>query len=136
MPTINIKGQDFPFVESDVINFSEGLVGLPELRRAVLVPLADCEPFCWLASPDDEKTRFIVVNPNEIFEDYKPFAFAGDESRDATLVIVKVCSDWRRTTVNLRAPIFVDSASRDARQVVLTDSDYRLSEELPTSDDE
>jgi flagellar assembly factor FliW len=132
MPTINIKGKEFNYSDADVISFTEGLVGLPELRRAVLVPLPEFEPFCWLASADDEKTRFIVVNPHEIYADYRPHEFTSDaQPETATLAIVKVCSDWRKTTVNLRAPIFVDAGTKRGSQIVLSESPYRLSEEIP-----
>ncbi len=132
MPSINIKEQEYSYSEDEIIDFTEGLVGMPEMRRAVLVPLPDFEPFCWLASMEVENMRFIVVNPAEIFADYKPSEFAIlNESETITLVIVKVSSDWRKTTVNLRAPIFINKESNRGVQLVLTDSPYRLSESLP-----
>lgn len=132
MPSINIKGQKFCYRDDEIINFTEGLVGLPEMRRAVLIPLDEFEPFCWLASMDDEQTRFIVVDPHEIFADYNPADFAVfNETATKTLVIVKISSDWRKTTVNLRAPIFIDPESNRGVQVVLNESPYKLSETLP-----
>lgn len=102
------------------------------MRRAVLIPIAEFKPFCWLASMEDEKARFIVVNPHEIFTDYNPSDFAVlKESETKTLVIVKVSSDWQKTTVNLRAPIFINTESNRGVQLVLTESPYRLSEILP-----
>ncbi len=132
MPTINIKGQEYSYCDEDIINFTEGLVGLPEMRRAVLIPIAGYEPFCWLASMEDEKNRFIVVNPFEIFSDYNPSDFIIlNENETRTLVIVKINSDWQKTTVNLRAPILINSGSNRGVQLVLTESPYRLSENLP-----
>src|ERR1044071_4727273 len=104
MPSITIKGQKYSYLDDEIIHFTEGLVGLPEMRRAVLIPLPEYEPFFWLASMDDERNRFIVIDPHEIFSDYKPAEFAVlDESDTNTLVIVKISSDWQKTTVNLRA---------------------------------
>ena len=132
MPTINIKEQEYSYCDEEIIHFNEGLVGLPEMRRAVLIPIAEFEPFCWLASMEDEKTRFIVVNPDEIFSDYDPSEFVIlNENETKTLVIVKINSDWQKTTVNLRAPILINSLSNRGVQLVLTDSPYRLSENLP-----
>jgi len=134
MPSINIKGQEYKYLDDEILNFTEGLVGLPELRRAVLIRLPEYEPFCWLASLDDEKTRFIVVNPHEIFADYKPSDFAIlNETETQTLVIVKISSDWQKTTVNLRAPIFINKFSNRGVQIVLSESPYRLSESLPNN---
>ncbi|MBS1792359.1 MAG: flagellar assembly protein FliW [Acidobacteria bacterium] len=132
MPSITIKGYDYEYHDEEIIDFNEGLIGLPEMRHAVLIPLPDYRPFCWLASMDDEKTRFIVVNPYEIFDDYSPAEYAIlNESETDVLAIVKIHSDWHKTTINLRAPIFINRASNRGVQLVLTESPYRLSESLP-----
>lgn len=125
MITINTK--EYAYAEKDVINLPEGLIGLPEMRRAALIPLAEFQPFCWLASLDDEKNRFIVVNPREIFSDFETAENADLE----TLAIVKLSSDWEKTTVNLRAPIFFDAQTKRAAQIVLSESSYELAETLP-----
>ena len=131
MSSITIKGEEFSYREDEIISFNEGLIGLSDMRQAVLVPLPDCEPFCWLASLDDERFRFVVVNPNEIFADYNPAEFVVlNESETKILAIVKVSSDWQKTTVNLRAPILINTESNRAVQMVLTESDYQLSETL------
>ncbi len=129
---INIQGTDYSYDEQNVINFSEGLIGFPEMRRAVLIPLAEYEPFCWLASLDDEKIRFVVVNPQQIFADYQP-DFESVEAEMQTLAIVKISSDWRKTTVNLRAPIFFGSRTRRAEQVILSSNNYKHAEFLPNN---
>ena len=132
MPSITIKGENFSYREDEIISFNEGLIGLPDLRRAVLIPLSGCEPFCWLASPDDERFRFIVVNPNEIFADYNPANFVVlNELETKVLAIVKVSSDWQKTTINLRAPILINTESNRAVQMVLSESPYGLAEALP-----
>lgn len=132
MSAIIIKGQEYSYEEKDIINFSEGLIGLPNIRRAVLVPLIDCEPFFWLASMEDEKYRFVVVNPHEIFPDYNPSEFVVlNEYETKVLVIVKVSSDWQKTTINLRAPILINGESNRGVQMVLSESPYKLAEALP-----
>jgi len=70
MPTISIKENNYSYTEDDVVNFAEGLVGLPKMRDAVFIALPDYKPFYWLASLSDENTRFIVVDPNEMFADF------------------------------------------------------------------
>jgi flagellar assembly factor FliW len=132
MPSITIKGEVFSYSENEIINFNEGLIGLPHIRRAVLIPLPDCEPFYWLASMDDEKFRFVVVNPHEIFPEYNPSEFViFNDSQTKILAIVKVSSDWQKTTVNLRAPILINKESNRGLQMVLSESPYHLEETLP-----
>lgn len=124
---IKINSKEYAYDEQAIINFSEGLIGFPEMRRAALIPLEEFAPFCWLASLDDEKSRFIVVNPREIYNDFET-----SENADLNaLAIVKISSDWEKTTVNLRAPIFFDTETKRAAQVVLSESSYQLAESLP-----
>jgi flagellar assembly factor FliW len=132
MSIVTIKGKEYFYDETEVLHFAEGLIGLPEMRRAVLIPLEEYEPFCWLASLDDERNRFIVVNPQEIFADYQPQAPAVLNREELkTFTIVTISSDWTQTTINLRAPIFIDARAKRGVQSILTDTSYRLAEALP-----
>lgn len=137
MPTIVINQKEYFYNESEIINFAEGLIGMPKLRRAALIPLDEFQPFCWLASIDDEESRFIVVNPNAVFGEYQPqmpeefVSQIDEETKLETLTIVKISSDWKKTTVNLRAPIFVNRKTKRGVQYILTESNYTLAESLP-----
>ena len=138
MSTIKINGKDYSYGDSEILHFVEGLIGLPKMRRAVLIPLPEYDPFCWLASLEDEKNRFIVVNPYFIFEDYNPELFTEsdppddfDPSRIKVFSIVKISSDWKQTTINLRSPILIDSETRKGVQLILSGSPYKLTESLP-----
>lgn len=128
MPKVSIFGKEYSYDESEIVSFGEGLIGLPEMRRAALIPLADYEPFFWLASLDDEKNRFIVVEPQRIFSDYQPEI---PNPTTTILTIVRISSEWEKTTVNLRAPIFIDEETKRGKQFVLTDSNYELAETIP-----
>lgn len=132
MSSINIKGTSHSYNEAEVITFAEGLIGLPQIRRAVVVSMDEFKPFCWLAPLDNDQTRFVVVNPHEIFEGYEPGQYKPQlADRDNTYAIVTVGSDWRQTTINLRAPIVVDPATKIASQQILSDSPYHFAETLP-----
>lgn len=138
MSKVSILGKDYYYNESEIINFSEGLIGLPEMRRAALIPMTEFEPFYWLASLDDEKTRFIVVNPQRIFNKYQPGVpkelreiSETSISSQTILTIVKISSEWEKTTVNLRAPIFINEETKHGTQCVLNDSSYQLAELIP-----
>lgn len=135
MPKVSIFGKEYFYAEAEVVSFAEGLIGFPGMRRAALIPLPEYEPFFWLASLDDEKTRFIVVNPHRIFGDYQPQIPPQlneiSDSAQTVLTIVKISSEWQNTTVNLRAPIFINEETKRGAQFVLTDSNYNLAETLP-----
>lgn len=138
MPIITVQKTEYSYNNSDVLSFDEGLIGLPEMRRAVLLQLPDFEPFCWLAALDNPDKRFLVVNPHQIFSNYQanvPGEIAlhleANASAPNVLAIVKLSSDWTKTTVNLRAPIFVNQTTKLAAQAVLSNTNYRLDESLP-----
>lgn len=139
MSMIDINGRNYRYTDADVLNFIEGLIGLPKMRRAALIPLPEYEPFCWLASLGEDKTRFVVVDPRRIFSDYEPEILKELEKTGAgagvekirLFAIVKISSDWRQTTVNLRSPIFFDPATGKAVQTILTESSYKPAESLP-----
>lgn len=139
MPKIAVQKTDYSYEEKDVIVFDEGLIGLPDLRRAVLLNLPDYQPFCWLAALDNPETQFLVANPHEIFSSYQSYIPAeiasliepNSQQQPEILVIVKISSDWTKTTINLRAPIFVNLETKRAAQAVLSGTNYRLDEKLP-----
>lgn len=130
MSTITIKGDQVPYEDDQVITFAEGLIGMPDMRRAVLVPMAEFEPFCWLASIENEKNRFIVVDPNAIFAAYEPFSNDEASAGLQTLAIVKISSDWAKTTVNLRAPLVINRDTQKGAQVILSDTNYQFAESV------
>ena len=132
MQKITINRKDYYYDQAQVISFSEGLIGMPEMRRAVLIEMNEFEPFCWLASLENENMRFVVVDPDKIFDGYKPFeGKVINEDNVQTLAIVKVSSDWEKTTFNLRAPIVIDPATNSGSQIILSESEYQFAESLP-----
>ncbi len=137
MPKISIRENNYSYAEDDVVNFAEGLVGLPNMRKAVFIALPDYNPFYWLASLSDEETRFIVVNPNEMYTDFSLPKLPELETLsildqpNSVLSIVKISSDWKKTTVNLRAPILLNWKTKKGVQVILSDNKYQLAEPLP-----
>jgi flagellar assembly factor FliW len=138
MPTIRIQGTELSYTEADIITFDEGMIGLPRLRRMVLVSQSDITPFLWLFSLDDPEVVFLVIEPHALFPDYAPrlpaslpshLGVAEDEA-PLVLAIVLIAADWTQSTINLRAPIIVAPGRMRGAQVVLTESAYRVAEPL------
>ena len=123
MKSISIRENEYQYSDADVINFSEGLVGLPHMQHAVLIPIEGNEPFYWLAS-DAGPERFVVIDPTVVFSNYDPIPGT------KPMALVTVSSDWKKTTVNLRAPIIIDENAGTGRQVLLSDSDYEFAHSL------
>jgi flagellar assembly factor FliW len=131
MSTVKVHNTELSYEPSDIITFNEGLIGLPGLRRMVLVRQSGMEPFLWLASLDVQGMAFLVVEPHSLFPRYSALnAEVGEQP--LLLALVKLENEWTKTTVNLRAPLVVNPMTRRGLQIVLSDSNYSLAERLPS----
>ena len=132
MTIVRIHGAELNCEAPDVIEFEEGLIGMPRLRRMVLVRQQGLEPLLWLVPQDDPEAAFLVIDPRQVFEGYDPPAPRGWEGeRCLVLSTVRVAPDWRATTINLRAPVFVSPSRMRGLQCLLGDGRFRYDEPLP-----
>jgi flagellar assembly factor FliW len=138
MPAIKIQGTEIEFEEKDVITFSEGLVGFPQLKRMVIVRQDTIEPFMWLASLDHAELAFVVVEIGSVFNtspalpaDANLTSLLEADEKPVALAIVLIDSDWQKCTVNLRAPIFVSARAMAGAQIILADERFSVREQLP-----
>ena len=56
----------------DVVTFSDGLIGLPDLKEFVIVQHREDSPFRWMQSLDDPAVAFLVVDPGFYAMNYSP----------------------------------------------------------------
>ena len=136
MPKVQIQSTDIEYADADVITFEEGLVGLPSLRRLVVVSQPEILPFLWLAAVDESETAFLVLEPHSHCPGYAPAVPAevrlriglrsGEEP--LLLTIARIMPDWQDSTLNLRAPLVIAPSSMRGTQLVLSDSQYQLNE--------
>ena len=116
--------------EIPVLELVEPMPGFPDQRRFTLVRLDDAGVLCALCSLDDPDLRFLVVPPAVFFDDYFPVisdetvTALGIESPDDVLVLAVVNPGESATsaTVNLLAPVLVNTGNRRAAQVILDDA--------------
>jgi flagellar assembly factor FliW len=130
MPTVKVHNTELSYEPSDILTFDEGLIGLPGLCQMVLVRQSSIEPFLWLASLDVQGMAFLVVEPHALFPDYSALKTEEGEG-PLLLALVKLESEWAKTTVNLRAPLIINPTTKRGLQIVLSDSNYSLAESLP-----
>lgn len=116
--------------ESRIITFPEGIIGFEDKKKyALLSPLGDEVFPMWLQSVDAKEPCFVVYDPMEIYGDYK-FGISDEEqellridenSPYRCLAVAIVPEDYRKTTINLRCPIVVNTKDRIAAQIILTE---------------
>lgn len=140
MQTIRVQGTDLAYEEKDILRFDEGLIGMPQLRRMVLIHYSEIAPLLLLCSLDQPDVTFLVLEANVHFPAYGPRFSAhlrtqlglAEEEAPVLLTTVTIAPEWTASTVNLRAPLVIAPTSMRGAQVVLTDSRYELAEPLPT----
>jgi flagellar assembly factor FliW len=116
-----------------VIDLPDGLIGFERCRRFVVVTQEESSPFRWLQSLDDGAVAFPVIDPWQFKPDYAPTISDTDaqqlglsaETPKLTFAIVTVPkSDPHAMTANLLGPIVINAATRQGRQVIVTDEHY------------
>lgn len=118
--------------EDAVYSFPEPIPGFPEARRYAVLKDDRVVPFQWLQCLEPGGPSFLVVDPLLFIPDYLVEVTAEEirpidlEKIDTgfVLVVLTVPADPRAMTANLRAPLIFNPASRLARQLILTRSDY------------
>lgn len=115
--------------EDRMLEFPDGLVGFPALKRFLEIEDESSAPFRWLQSLDEADLAYVAVEPKWVMPDYQivlpPLAAIGLEISQpddmSVLVIVTIPEDPREMTANLRGPLVFNAASRKGAQLVLDD---------------
>lgn len=124
--------------QNEVIWMARPLLGFEKLTRFCLIEREEFLPFSWLQSVDDPATVFIVVNP-AIFNDHYRIEINPNEVAEIdptspelieTYVIASVPEDWRRMTVNMQAPLLINTVNNKAKQLVLMNSEYKVQQNV------
>jgi flagellar assembly factor FliW len=118
-----------------VLTFAEPLPGFPGHFDYVLVPAESGGHVFWLQSVAPAGPRFLAVPAEGFFPDYAP-SLPGpacvelgldDPDQAHLLCLVTVPQgDVASATANLRAPVVVNPATSQARQVVLHDGRHPI----------
>lgn len=121
-----------------VIELVHPMPGFPDDERFALVRLDDDGVLHGFRSLDSDGLQFVVMRPTPFYPDYAPeigddvVEDLGISSTDDVLVllVVRAGTTLAETTVNLRAPLVVNTATRRASQVILDDVELPLAAPL------
>ncbi|MEX1107066.1 MAG: flagellar assembly protein FliW [Ilumatobacteraceae bacterium] len=127
--------------DDDAFAVPNGIPGFPAMRRVALFgagPAAgqgpdDEQALFWLQDLDDGELAFLCVVPWIAFPEYDididEHSLGINDTLDVRilgLITVRDDEDGEHMTVNLRAPLVVDTAKRRLQQVILTDSRWPI----------
>jgi flagellar assembly factor FliW len=136
--TMKVKSSRFGEVEvpaDRVISLPQGMIGFPQLRRYVLIQHSDGSPFFWLQSLDAAELAFVMVNPLLFDSEYK-FTLSNAETKllsvedpsqiQVWVVVTIPAGKPDQMTANLKAPLVINLANRNAAQIILDDAKYSV----------
>ncbi|MFB4167832.1 flagellar assembly protein FliW [Virgibacillus sp. JSM 102003] len=123
---------DTEITDSKIIQFSSGLPGFIDETKFVLLDLPDNTAFQILQSVDTPSIAFIVTNPYLFYQNYTIDLDDGiianlqiENDKDVVvLVIVTVKDPFNTSTINLKAPIIINSQTKRGKQYILNMDDY------------
>ena len=122
--------------DSKIINFPNGIIGFPDLKRFTLVHDEEEEEknntIKWLQSIEEPDFAMPVIDPLIVCPDYSPevdkniIEDIGDLKDEDILVLVTVTvpQDLTKMTVNLMGPFIINAEEKKGVQAIVENSDY------------
>lgn len=122
--------------EDKIIYFEQGIIGFPELKHFALIFDSEREEksaIMWLQSMEDGDIAIPVMSPDPMLPDYHPMVNEAllkplgglTEENTYILVTVRVPEQIQDISVNLKAPIIINSDSNKGSQLIVED-DYEI----------
>jgi|GEM_PF-63737 len=138
---VKIKTTRFGELEvnpSDIVTFSEGLLGFESLKKYFVVDPGDSTLILWLQSTEDEKVAFPIIEPKIFKPDYIAKLLPADlnglelESLQAARLysILTIPATVTEMSANLKAPVVINSTKKVGKQIVLQDSKLSVKHEM------
>ena len=121
--------------ESKLISFQQGIIGFPELKDFLLIHDGDGNGnIKWMQSIEEPAFAMPVVDPLTVIPEYNPdiedelLKPLGEITEENMLVIVTITvpKEIEKMTVNLKAPIIINSESRKAAQLIIDSDRYQV----------
>lgn len=120
--------------EEQLVTFTDGILGFPDEKQFALIPFGENTPFIILQSISNNQISFVLAFP---------FAFKADYAFDMskqdveilkiekqediiTYAIVTLKDTLPNSTINLLAPIIINTKTHQGKQIVLNGNEQDL----------
>lgn len=136
MDITNTRFGDIQVDPQDVLVFRRGLIGFESCRHWILLADASNDAVAWLQCVTKPEIALPVVSPRRFVPGYRlevsaeQLDLVRSGGQDEVFVLAIVGREKDRWTVNLKAPLVINLATRLGGQVVAQD-DQPLQLELP-----
>ena len=129
---------DIEINEADIIHFQHGLPGFEEERQFILLSISNDSIYQVLQSINTKEIAFIVASPFITIKNYNfeldeatvESLQINDEREVAVLGIVTLKETLASSTINLKAPIVLNTTNKQAKQVILDNSTFTIHQPL------
>lgn len=120
--------------ENKIIKFDEGLPGLEEYHNFAILQFEGSYPIIWLQSSEDKSICLPVIDsflakPDYSFDisddDVAQLSLSGPEDLKIISVLV-IPENIDQMTINLAAPIIINTKNGKARQIILNNGEYSV----------
>ena len=116
--------------ESEILTFEQGILGLADRKKFILLALDADLPLALLQSLEQPEISFVVAYPFVFKKDYAFDLSEEDkeqlqiESEEDVLVysIVTLKETFKDSTLNLLAPVIINNRTKLGKQIVLQDN--------------
>ena len=127
--------------EANTLSFPNGILGMPNQKQFAIAAMPDnkMEKFQVLQSLNDSDVSFAVlplaslgdaISASDLEEVRKVLEMNGESFLPMLIASVQRNADGVKLSVNLRAPVFIDTATKIGYQIVLTNSKYPIQHAL------
>lgn len=118
--------------EENIIHFEKGIPAFEEEKKFVIIPMGEDTPFLLLQSIQTVEVAFIIVSPFPFFLNYEVKLTDAviseldiQEEKDVAIYnILTVKDPFVETTINLQAPIIINTKNKKGKQFVIVDGNY------------
>ncbi|AET70313.1 hypothetical protein Desor_4912 [Desulfosporosinus orientis DSM 765] len=124
--------------EEQIISFPHGIPGFPDEKGFAHIQQEEDSPFSFLQSMTEANLTFLLVEPFAFFQDYE-FNLEDEIAQEMSLspenppqvfLIATVKEKVVDMTVNMLAPLVINTINRQGQQVILNKPEYSISRKL------
>ncbi len=134
---LKLETSQFGLIEIDenkIITVPTGLPAFPGKNRFIILERENMRPFFWLQCTDDAELALTIINPFLFIPDYnfgmervlREMSWEDDGIENLKIYVVVNAANGgpEKITVNLLAPLLINTLRYEAIQLVLYDSQY------------
>ncbi|HHV17935.1 MAG TPA: flagellar assembly protein FliW [Thermoanaerobacterales bacterium] len=132
--TIETRFGDREVDEEKVITFTNGILGLEQYKRYILLDHPGTDAIKWLQSVEEPEIALPVTNPSYFYPNYTPKISTENllqldiksPEEAVVLCVITIPGDTKKITINLKAPIIINTAKRLADQLIAENPEYHI----------